>query len=143
MGKYRGAPHNNCNLNYRIPTFIPVFLHNNSHYDTHLFIKELRKSPGKIIAIPNTDQNYISFTKQIYTREMGVNTNIRFLDSFKFMRSPLSSLVSNISSFPVLSSQFRTEADFGKDISLLTKKGIYPHDDMDSFERFKETRLPP
>ena len=80
-GNDRRAAHNNCNLNYRIPTFIPVFLHNNFHYDTHLFIKELSKTPGKIIAIPNTDQNYISFTKQIYTREMGVNTNIRFLDS--------------------------------------------------------------
>ena len=60
-GKYRGAAHNNCNLNYRIPTFIPVFLHSNCHYDTHLFIKEQSKTPGKIIAIPNTDQNYISF----------------------------------------------------------------------------------
>ena len=59
------------------------------------------------------------------------------------MTSPLSSLVSNISSFPMLSRQVMTEADLGKDISLLTKKGIYPYDYMDSFERFKETRLPP
>ena len=64
MGKYRGAAHNNCNLNDRILTFIPVFLQNNCHYDTHLFPKELSKTPGKITAIPNTDQNYISFTKQ-------------------------------------------------------------------------------
>ena len=80
MGKYGGAAHNNCNLNYRIPTFTPVFIHNNCHYDVHLFVKELCKTPGKMIAIPNTEQNYISFTKQDYTREMGANTNIRFLD---------------------------------------------------------------
>ena len=67
-GKYRGTAHNNCNLNFRIPTSLPAFLHNNCHYDTHLFIKELRKTPGKILAIPNTNQNYIPFTKQIYTR---------------------------------------------------------------------------
>jgi len=141
--KYRRAAHNNCNLNYRIPTFLPVFLHNNCHYDTHLFVKELSKTPVKITAIPNLDQNYISFTKQIYTHEMGLNTNIRFLDTYKFMTSPRSSLVSSISSFPILSRQFRTETDLGKDISLLTKKDIYPHDYMDSFERFQETRLPP
>ena len=80
-GKYRGAAHNNWNLNYQIQTFIPVFLHHNCHYNMHLFRKELSKTPGKIRAIPNTDQNYISFTKQIYTREMGANTNITFLDS--------------------------------------------------------------
>ena len=59
------------------------------------------------------------------------------------MASPLSSLVSNISSFPLLSCQFRTEAILDEDISLLPKKGIYPYDYIDSFERFKETWLPP
>lgn len=37
-GKYRGAAHNDCNLNYRIPKFIPVYLHNLSGFDCHLFI---------------------------------------------------------------------------------------------------------
>ena len=41
-GKYRGAAHSNCNLNYKIPKEIPVVFHNGStlyyimnHY--HLF----------------------------------------------------------------------------------------------------------
>ena len=38
-GKYRGAAHNDCNLNYQIPKLIPVYLHNLSGYDCHLFIK--------------------------------------------------------------------------------------------------------
>jgi len=59
------------------------------------------------------------------------------------MTSLLSSLVSNISSFPILSGQFRTGADLGKEIYLLTKKGNYPYDHIDSFEWFKKTRLPP
>ena len=40
-GKYRGPAHMNCNLMYRIPSYIPVVFHNLSGYDAHLFIKEL------------------------------------------------------------------------------------------------------
>ena len=29
-GKYRGAAHSNCNLNYKIPKEIPVVFHNGS-----------------------------------------------------------------------------------------------------------------
>jgi len=35
-GKFRGAAHNECNLQYRVPRFIPVFFHNVSRYDAHL-----------------------------------------------------------------------------------------------------------
>ena len=38
-GKYRGAAHNNCNLNYKIPKEIPVVFHNGSTYDYHFIIK--------------------------------------------------------------------------------------------------------
>ena len=41
-GKYRGAAHNKCNLQYRRPKFIPVVFHNLSGYDSHLFIKKSR-----------------------------------------------------------------------------------------------------
>ena len=44
-GNYRGAAHNSCNLIYRVPAFIPVFIHNLSGYDCHLFIKKLMTSP--------------------------------------------------------------------------------------------------
>ena len=42
-GKYRGPAHRICNLNYKIPHYIPVIFHNLSGYDTHLFIQELGK----------------------------------------------------------------------------------------------------
>jgi len=57
-GKYRGPAHQSCNLNFKLPSFIPVFLHNNDHYDAHLFINELSKTSGDISAIPNTNQKY-------------------------------------------------------------------------------------
>ena len=42
--------------------------------------------PGKITAIPHADKIFISFTKQVYTREKGINTNIRYNDSSKFVQ---------------------------------------------------------
>ena len=38
-GKYRGAAHNKCNLNYKISKEIPVVFHNGSTYDYHFIIK--------------------------------------------------------------------------------------------------------
>ena len=76
-GKYRGAAHNQCNLNFKLPKFYPVIFHNLSGYDTHMFIKELAelKDPlqdvglsetkGEINCIARTEENYISFSKTI------------------------------------------------------------------------------
>ena len=40
-GKFGGAAHNNCNLNYKIPKEIPVVFHNGSTYDIHFIITQL------------------------------------------------------------------------------------------------------
>ena len=64
-GRYRGAAHSKCNLNYRKPDFIPVVFHNLSGYDSHLFIWNLSSTEGKIDCIPNNEEKYISFTKTI------------------------------------------------------------------------------
>ena len=39
-GKFRGAAHRKCNLNYKIPKDIPIIVHNNS-CDTHFIINQL------------------------------------------------------------------------------------------------------
>ena len=73
-GKYRGAAHNYCHKNYQIPKFFPVIFHNLSGYDSHIFIKNLgvsersamgSKIPGLTNCIPNNEEKYISFTKDI------------------------------------------------------------------------------
>ena len=64
-GKFRRAAHEVCNLKYKVPTFFPVVFHNLSGYDSHLFIKTLKNSEGDISCIPNNEENYISFTKQV------------------------------------------------------------------------------
>ena len=40
-GKFRGAAHNQCNLQFKKPKFTPVIFHNLSGYDAHLFVKNL------------------------------------------------------------------------------------------------------
>ena len=39
-GKYRGAAHSKCNLNYKVSKDIPIIIHNAS-YDTHFIINQL------------------------------------------------------------------------------------------------------
>ena len=39
-GKFRGAAHSKCNLNYKVPKDIPIIIHNAS-YDTHFKINQL------------------------------------------------------------------------------------------------------
>ena len=103
-GIYRGAAHNKCNLQYRRPKFIPVMFHNLSGYDSHLFIKNLGVTEGNINCIPNNEEKYISFSKDIvvgeYTNKNGkviaVKQQLRFVDSFKFMPSSLDKLVENL-----------------------------------------------
>ena len=64
-GKFRGAAHEVGNLKYKVPQFFPVVFHDLSGYDSHLFIKTLGNSEGDISCIPNTEENYIYFTKQV------------------------------------------------------------------------------
>ena len=79
--KFRGAAHEACNLKYKIPKFFPVVFHNLSGYDSHLFIKTLGNSEGNISCIPNNDENYISFTKQVildkFVNEEGKDVDVK------------------------------------------------------------------
>ena len=122
--------------------------HNLAGYDSHLFITELGFSEGNIDCIPNNEEKYISFTKTIqagsYTNKKGeikpLNHKIRFFDSFKFMAVSLDSLVNNLpkDAFNSVKREFN-----GKNLELLTRKGVYPYDYMDTPEKLKETKLPP
>ena len=93
-GEFRGAAHNQCNLQYQLPNFVPVLFHNLSGYDSHLFIKQLGKSHGSINCIPNNDEKYISFSKSLAVDDK--KFEIRFIDSFKFMASSLDALSKNL-----------------------------------------------
>ena len=42
-GKFRGAPHSECNLRYKVPKEIPVVFRNGSTHDYHFIIKRLEE----------------------------------------------------------------------------------------------------
>ena len=147
-GKYRGAAHNSCNLQFRNPLILPVIFHNLQGYDSHLFIKQLAKVSGQLTCIPATEEKYISFSKKIKvdeykSRKNGetvlLNFEIRFIDSFKFLQTSLANLVSNLQP-PDFKS---TKAIIKDNVSLLTQKGVYPYDSVFSLTKFSETQLPP
>ena len=102
-GKFRGAAHEVCNLKFKVPTFFPIVFHN-SGYDSHLFIKTLGNSEGDIYCIPNNEENYISFTKQVIVdkfvnkegKEVNIKRELRFIDSLRFMASSHDKLSSNL-----------------------------------------------
>ena len=62
-GKYRGAAHIKCNLNYKIVKEIPVLFHNGFVYDYHFIIKYLaRESKGNSECLGENTKKCISFT---------------------------------------------------------------------------------
>ena len=60
-GKFRGAAHWNCNINFQLTKKVPVIFHNLRGYDSHLIFCELNKFDVKIDVIPNRLEKYMAF----------------------------------------------------------------------------------
>ena len=145
-GKYRGSAHQDCNLKLKIEPDnikIPVIFHNLRGYDSHFIMQEIgaivknntytkngKEIKMNINAIPNNMEKYMAFM---------LGNHLTFIDSFQFMSSSLDKLVSNLpaEAFKYTSKKFKKEK-----FELMRKKGIYPYDFMDSFEKFNKTELP-
>ena len=145
-GKYRGSAHQECNLKLRVnpeEVKIPVIFHNLRGYDSHFIMQEIgaivkdyeyknkkgKKCQMNINAIPNNMEKYMAFM---------LGNHLTFLDSFQFMSSSLDKLVSNLprESFKYSSQRFK-----GTKLDLMSRKGVYPYDYMDSFDKFNK-KLP-
>ncbi|KAL9969009.1 hypothetical protein ACROYT_G021166 [Oculina patagonica] len=156
-GKYRGAAHNACNLKMRIKQNtdqIPVVFHNLRGYDAHHLMQAMSKlsqaTQKEVKCVANNMEKYITFS-------LG---GLRFIDSLNFLQGSLDSLVSaapkeslkitkTISKRNcekntefVKKSKKEQEKEIEKNAELFYKKGIYPYEYMDSWERFSETSLP-
>ena len=66
-GKYRGAAHWNCNINFKITKKVPVIFHNLKGYDSHLVFKELSKFNGLKISVIQMDWKNIWLLQLIRT----------------------------------------------------------------------------
>ena len=103
-GKYRGAPHNICNLRYKISKEILIVFHNGSTYDYHFIIKVLAKEfDGNFECLGENTEKYITFSvpikKKIKNKDKitKITYKMKFIDSFRFMLTSLSKLVDKLS----------------------------------------------
>ena len=60
-GKFRGAAHWNCNIDFQLTKNVPVKFHNLRGYDNHLIFNELDKFDVKINVLPNWLEKYMTF----------------------------------------------------------------------------------
>ena len=94
-------------------------------------MQAISKVEGRMSCIPNNTEKYISFS-------LG---QLRFIDSAQFLQASLSKLVdaNKPEAFHITA---RYEPDHRKR-TLLMRKGVYPYEYVDSWERFEENKLPP
>ena len=92
-------------------------------------MQEIGRFEMNIDVIPNNMERYMAFL---------IGKHLKFIDSFQFMASSLAELVDNLPR-----GNFRyTKEHFGDKLDLMIRKGVYPYDYMNSFERFSEKELP-
>ena len=121
-GKFRGAAHQDCNINLQLTKRIFVIFHNLKGYDSHLIFSVLHRFNVKISVIPNGLEKYMAFF---------VGKNLVFIDSMQFMNSSLDKLVKNLSDEDF---KYFVE-EFGSDtLEILKQKGAYSQEYMNSFE---------
>ena len=134
-GEIIGPACNECNLKCKQAKFIPVMFHNLKNFDAHIVCQSIGSyKERKLSCIAQNTEKYVSFSLD----------KLRFLNSFQFLPASLDQLVENLSqdglkAFPHLLS----EIDSIENAKLLLRKGVYPYEYMDSFEKFNETELPP
>ena len=99
--------------------------------------------------IAKNKEDYISFSIKVpvdsYIDKNGEEKDtlieLRFIDSFKFMSSSLDSLIKNLVRGGKKLFGFEDYSELQYD--LLTRKGVYPYEYVNSWDRFYETQLPP
>ena len=121
-GKFRGAAHWNCNINFQSTKKVPVIFHNLRGYDSHLIFSELNIFDVKISVIPNGLEKYMAFF-------LSKNLVI-IIDSMQFLNSSLDKLVKNLmdEDFKYLAEKFGS-----KNLELLKQKDANPYKYMNSF----------
>ena len=88
-------------------------------------MQEIGKFNKDINVILNNMEKYMAFM---------IGRNLIFIDFFQFMNQKLSNLANGY---------YHTKNKFGpNNLKLIKKKGVYPYDYMDDFNKFEEEGLP-
>ena len=149
-GMFRGSAHEKCEEKMRITADtlrIPVFFHNLRGYDSHFIMQQI----SALI------ENHAYVDKEGKEKRMGINVipcnmekymafmlgkHLTFLDSFQFMSTGLDKLVENLPTDEFKYTDEEFGCNCGEQFELVKRKGVYPYDHMDSFQKFEETQLP-
>jgi len=100
-------------------------------------VTELGYDSHSISVIPNSEEKFISFSKYISS-----TFAVLFIDTMRFMASSLESLAENLVT-PGYEKFRETAKHFVPgDMSLVTRKGVYPYDYTDSWGKLNENRIP-
>ena len=105
------------------------------------------------VEIGENTEKYITISVPINKEHDNGKTTmykLKFIDSYRFMQNSLSSLVDNLSEIGKKISQetlikifFNTyQLCNNSNFNLLLRKGVYPYEYMDSWEKFNDTSLP-
>ena len=89
-GEFRSAEFNECKLNWKQPTFVPIVFHNLSNYIAPLFIEKSGDVTSTLKLIPSNEEKHISFSKCLPN-----GLELRILDSYRFLAYSLETLSSN------------------------------------------------
>jgi hypothetical protein len=153
-GKYRGALHSRCNIQFSHKYYrLPVIAHNSKKYDAHLILQTAGKLKTKIVRKQNKKGQWknvkverkvscIANTMEQYT---GFDIDkCRFLDSIQFMTSSLEKLVGYMvqskQTFPCFDAEIGFQDEMTK--HLLLQKGVFPYDWYDEPSKVEFSQLP-
>ena len=147
-GRFVGAAHNRCNLARRECMRLVGFCHNNTGFDLAFIIQAIgkrnaaerhleedMKSIRSLNAIPLNTQRF----------KVLIINKCTLLDSLSFLNDSLEKLVTTLVAsnhpFPILRQWLTDEEKLG----LLLRKGVFPYQFVDSFEKVTAAReaLPP
>jgi len=138
-GRFRGAAHNKCKINYFSNRFLPKVFHNLKGYDSHMIIKkayEINNQLGNknIDVIPNSYEKFMSFS-------IG---DLKFIDSLQFMASSLEKLVENLYDPTDKFKHFKfMKKEFPEHYEMLSRKGVYPYEWIDDIDKMNYEGFPP
>ena len=144
-GKYREAAHKSVTWTIENHGFTLLYCTACPTTTVTCSSKSWLKAEKRLIVFRRPRRNILAFQRRLLLthkegKRMTIKRELRFIDSFKFMASSLYSLSKNLTKEQCKNIGNRYS---GKQLELLSRKGIYPYDYMDSLVRLSETKLPP
>ncbi|XP_071652189.1 uncharacterized protein [Temnothorax longispinosus] len=127
---------------------IPVFFHNLSGYDAHFIVKKIANDfEGGVDLLPLTKKSYISFSKIVKETQTDGGwdryVKLRFVDSYKFLAASIETLASYLNKDKLRITRSEYADLSAEDLDLLTRKGVFPYEYVDSANKLREIEFPP